>query len=522
MADHAAKDQLISRRVFSGTVANYIGQFVTLIVGFFLTPFILHQLGESNYGLWALVSSAVAYGTLLDLGIWGTVVKYVAEYRARGSVELAHSLIATTLSLYSFLGLIAVTLSLIFAPIFPRLFNVPPADQATAMWLVVLSGIQIGLSFPCSTAAAVLRGSQRFDLVNLLTVSGVLLTAGATVLVLLLGGGVLGLVTVNLVATLIMQIPAVWLVRRIAPDLHFGFRGARRSFIRTVISFSTPVFVTQLAGRFETETDQIIIGAFLPISTVTPYAIARRLSDIPYLLTSQFVKVLLPIASELHAEEDWARLRTLYLISTRLTAAIFVVIGCPAVVLAGWFLTVWVGPEYAASSVLVAILVLAGFVDISQWPAGAVLQGAGRHHPLASMSVGAAVINVALSIVLVQRVGVAGVALGTLIATSLVTLIFVMPYVLRVIGLGVGKALKDAFLPALLPAIPMTIVLLVLQQVIQAPSWPAIILVGGAGVLVYALFYLGLGANDLERETYRNLARGTFYFARARLKRSRE
>lgn len=51
------------------------------------------------------------------------------------------------------------------------------------------------------------------------------------------------------------------------------------------------------------------------------------------------------------------------------------------------------------------------------------------------MSVGAGVINVALSIILVQRVGVTGVTLGTLIATSLVTLIFVMPYVLRVIGL---------------------------------------------------------------------------------------
>ena len=90
---------------------------------------------------------------------------------------------------------------------------------------------------------------------------------------------------------------------------------------------------------------------------------------------------------------------------------------------------------------------------------------------LASMSVGAGVINVALSIILVQRVGVAGVTLGTLIATSLVTLIFVMPYVLRVIGLGIGKALKDAFLPVLLPAIPMTIVLVILQQVIQTPSW---------------------------------------------------
>src|SRR5215210_4950869 len=103
VADTAQKDAVIRRRVLSGTLANYVGQFVTLGTGFVLTPFVLHQLGASSYGLWVLAGSVVAYGSLLDLGISTAVVKYVAEYRARGETEQAHGLVATALCLYTVL-----------------------------------------------------------------------------------------------------------------------------------------------------------------------------------------------------------------------------------------------------------------------------------------------------------------------------------------------------------------------------------------------------------------------------------
>ena len=63
--EHAA----LSRRVFLSTFSNYVGQIVTIGVWFLLTPFILDRLGATQYGLWVLVASFLAYGTLLDLGV---------------------------------------------------------------------------------------------------------------------------------------------------------------------------------------------------------------------------------------------------------------------------------------------------------------------------------------------------------------------------------------------------------------------------------------------------------------------
>ena len=68
------KDSAIRRRVFIGTTSNFIGQIFVFVVSFLLTPFILNSLGATIYGLWILLGSIVAYSSVLDLGIWGTII----------------------------------------------------------------------------------------------------------------------------------------------------------------------------------------------------------------------------------------------------------------------------------------------------------------------------------------------------------------------------------------------------------------------------------------------------------------
>ena len=520
MVMDTAKDTVIRRHVLRSTASNYGAKLITLGIWFLLTPFILHQLGPSGYGLWVVVGSAVAYGALLNFGISGAVIKYVAEHRARGESKQAQSLVATALCLYSVLGLVAVAISIAIAPVLPDLFNVPPEERATATWLVRLMGMGIGISIPCAASTAVLWGLHRFDLSNLISVIGTILSAVATVAVLLLGGGVLGMVAVSIAVMLMMQGPTIWFINRIAPELRFGWRGAKRSLVRTVMSFSWPFFVMDVADRLQTKTGEIVIGAFLPISAVTPYAIARRLSEVAHILTEQFMRVLVPLASELHAENDQVRLRSVYITSTRLTLAIFLPVGCMLIILARPILTVWVGAAYADYAHLVTILTLASLIDTSQWPAGSVLQGMGRHRPLAVISVGTGLANLALSIALVRSLGLTGVALGTLFPTTVACLSLVLPYSMHVLGVSKTQVVKEVFLPALLPVIPTVIVLYLLQYAIEPSSLLSIIAVAGIGFLVYVVGYLNLGASEMERQTCRGLMLNTIRFAEACFKRT--
>ncbi len=517
----ATKDARLRRRVMVNTASNTVAQVFTLGIWFFLTPFLLQQLGASDYGLWILISSLVAYGSLLDFGIGNAITKYVAQYQAESRIEQATSLVATALWLYIALGVFAILLGAVLAPLVPILLNLPDRQAAMASGLTFLSALVLGVSLPSATTIAVLRGLHRFDLANVVGLTGMTLFTLGTIAALVLGGGVLGMVAINVPVTLITQIPAVWLIRRTAPALSFGLRGASRKLLKTVTSFSSVLFVINVAGQLQSRTDEIVIGASLPLASVTPYSIARRLSTMPQMLTEQFMKVLMPLASQLDAENDRRRLRALYLTSTRLTLAVFVPLALGVMLLAQPFITLWVGAPYAQYDYLVWILTAASFMVISQWPAGSILLGMGRHRLLAVITLISAFVNLGLSLALVHPLGLIGVALGTLIPATIENLFFVLPYALRVNGVSVRAVLTEICRPALLPAIPMAAVLYLLREVGKPASFMAIFAIGGVGLLIYAGSYALIGAGQAERELSRDMFRAAVRFTKTHLNRAR-
>src|SRR2546425_12295303 len=61
---------------------NWIALVISIGVAFFLSPFVVHRLGNVAYGLWTLVISMTAYMGLLDLGLRGAVTRFVSKHHA--------------------------------------------------------------------------------------------------------------------------------------------------------------------------------------------------------------------------------------------------------------------------------------------------------------------------------------------------------------------------------------------------------------------------------------------------------
>jgi O-antigen/teichoic acid export membrane protein len=494
-------------RLAWGTASNVASRLVMFGVWFFLTPVILHGVGASSYGLWALIGSLAAYGALLDFGVGPAVTKYVAELHARNDRAGMKTMVATAFWLYAGLGVIAVVAAVAIAPLVPRVFNIPPGQDSMAEWLTIVSGLAVAVELPTSTTYAVLRGLQEFTRINIVSSVGMLALAGTIVAVLHAGGGLIGIAVANIVLTLVVQIPMVLLIRRSLPEVGFRLRDFDRSKVRTIFAFSSAVFAIDAAAKISTKTDEIVIGAFLPVRQVAPYSFARRLASIPQLFAAQFEAVILPVASALDHESEPDRLRPLALMGTRLTLVGFLPIGCGLTVLAGPFLSAWVGPAYADDGYLVAILVGAWLIAMSVWPVSSVLQAMAKHRPLAKYAIGASVVNLGLSIALVKPLGVKGVALGTLVGTAFEVIVFVIPYAMRTIGLSLRDMLREVFVPAFAPAVPALAVLYGLREWLDPSRLVSVLAVGAVGGFVYAVVYLALCARPEEREAFRRLLR---------------
>jgi O-antigen/teichoic acid export membrane protein len=137
------------------------------------------------------------------------------------------------------------------------------------------------------------------------------------------------------------------------------------------------------------------------------------------------------------------------------------------------------------------------------------LEGAGRHRLLAASTTAAGIANLLLSIFLVQRYGLLGVALSTLIPLSAVSLFVIFPAACRRIDLSLSRALVVAVLPPIWPALLMTAFLLMARSFVADNFYSAAVQAITA-CLLYILIFLGLAISREERQLYLIQARQLF------------
>ena len=72
------------KSIKSWSSLNYVSIMLNMVVGLVYTPYMLRMLGQSEYGLYSLAASIIAYLTVLDLGFGNAIVRYTAKFEAEG------------------------------------------------------------------------------------------------------------------------------------------------------------------------------------------------------------------------------------------------------------------------------------------------------------------------------------------------------------------------------------------------------------------------------------------------------
>src|SRR5215472_158034 len=164
--------------------SSWLSLGVNILVGIFLSPFILHRLGDTAFGIWVLIFSVTGYYGLFDLGIRSSVIRYVSTYSATNDNEGLARLINTSLASYTVIGLAAMMVTLTATSFVESLFHIPPELVTTARWLLLMVGTAVALGFPTGVFGGILEGLQRFYWVNITNLVSTLLRAALIVFAL--------------------------------------------------------------------------------------------------------------------------------------------------------------------------------------------------------------------------------------------------------------------------------------------------------------------------------------------------
>src|SRR5277367_1157927 len=154
------------RQIFRNVASSWFSLGVNILIGVFLSPFIVHRLGDAAFGIWVLIFSVTGYYGLFDLGIRSSVVRFVAKYHAIDDSQNLAEVINTSLFAYSAVGAVAMLLTIAGFFYVDYLFKIPPELHSSARWVFLTVGTSVAVEFPMGVFGGALEGLQRFYLVN--------------------------------------------------------------------------------------------------------------------------------------------------------------------------------------------------------------------------------------------------------------------------------------------------------------------------------------------------------------------
>lgn len=440
-----------ARILLTGVLTNWTAFAVSVIVSFFLSPFVVHHLGNIAYGVWVLANSSIAYMALLDLGMRGAVTHFVAKHQARGEHLESSRAVSVALAFRILISLAVVVASLILAAFASKIFRIPSDMWTAAQWAIAISGFILAFSLIVGVFGGVLAALQRFDLASGLAIAQTLVGAAGTVWVLDKGYGIVALATMQLTVVLILGIATIIICLRVYPELRLGFRFLGRSILPELWRYSFYLFVIAASGQVVYYTDNLIVGAFLSAGAVTLYAIGGRFIEYLGQLGASFAQTFMPMASNLAAQNRQDQLRRLLIQGTRAALLVSLPVGGVLFFRGSTFIGLWMGQQYAQpSGRILRILLLSALALAGNRVGGNIVFGLGKHKPFALWQSCEAVANLTLSIYLVRKIGIDGVAWGTVLP-SLVSQIVLWPrYLSKLLDLTVWSYFRECWIrPAL-------------------------------------------------------------------------
>ncbi len=476
----------LKAKALKNVSSNWFGAAVTAAVGFFLSPFILHRLGDDGFGLWILIFSITGYYGLFDFGIRSSIVKYVAEFEATGDRDRLTRVVNVSIFTFGCVALALLAVTGVCSLYVGSIFRISPSFLRTARLLVLVAGSAVALGFPLSVFAGVLEGLQQFYVINLAQAVATLLRALLIVLALQHGLGLLSIAFITVTLPLLSYLAYAWRVTR-TMALQFGARYVDRATFRQIFHYSSFSFISLLAWRLRFQSDAVIIGAMLSSSAITYFSIGSKLLNYSWLPLAGLVQIFTPMASQFDATGDRERLRKLFVQGNRASALVVFPTATVLFVLGRSIIDVWVGARYESSYVILVILLIPSVLSDIQTSSRQVLYGMGRHQALAIVNVTEGVVNVILSIALIRYWGIVGDALGTAIPLMCSAVFFLPLYLCRLLGVRLKDFLKDAYLLPLALSAPLAAVLMFLQRLFHPHNYVQLAVQVAAGGLVYGL-----------------------------------
>jgi len=368
----------ISRIVARNNIFNTADFFIQIIIAAIITPYTLHKLGITLFGVWAIIGVVTSYAYLGDLGMGRALIKFIAEYDGKRDYSGMNRILNTAMTIYFFSASTIGIVLVIFRNFFVvKLFRIPPELYNVAIFVYIFTVVIFFINITFGAIDSFLQGLQRLDITQGVSSVSSIINAVGVFVVLEAGFGLKGLILKNGVVSLITILANFYFARRLFPFIRINPFLFCKEKLRQIFSFSINVELSYFARLLLDPINKILLTNFLSLNYVALYEVAMRIINLVVKFIRSALASIFPVGTKLYASEGKGRMKEFYLRSLRYLTLIAAPLFSLLLLFAVPFIKIWLGEGFRVSSATLQILALPWFISVLSIPAFLLVQSIG-------------------------------------------------------------------------------------------------------------------------------------------------
>lgn len=484
----------------AGAVLSYVSIGLNGVIGLIYTPFMLHMMGQNEYGLYSLVASIVAYLTVLDLGFANALIRYTAKYRAENKIREQYEMFGMFFVLYCGISVVALTIGIGLYLNVETLFNATMTTEELhkVQVMMLLMVFNLAFTFPMSVWGAIISAYENFVFQRIVNILRIVLNTAIMIVLLYMGYKAIAMVvllTIFNVATLCIN--AWYCIHALRIKVMFG--KFQWGFFKEVSIYSFWLFLNAIMDRIYWSTGQFVLGMFQGAAIVAVYAVAIQLETAYMSFSTAISGVFLPkVTAMVVRGNDERAISDLFIRIGRIQYIVMAFILTCFIVFGRPFIRIWAGEAYDDAYWIALLFLVPLTIPMIQNLGITILQARNQMKFRSLLYVVIAIASLFLSIPLAKSYGGIGCAVGTSAALIAGQIIGMNIYYKRSIHIDIPRFWHEIGKMSIVPLL-FVVVGLCIVRTFNVESLPVFMACAVIYSMVYFWFFYIFSMNDAEK-----------------------
>jgi len=481
---------------------------LTNIVGLVLTPFIISQLGQSEYGLYIMVGALVSGLSVLDIGIGNAVVRFTAKYRAEEDKKGEENFLATVFYIYTAISLIisiaGIVLYFNLDLLYDQTFTSEELRKTKIMFAILI--FNLALTLPGSVFGAYCSAYEQFVYPKTVKITRYIIRSLLVVGILMYGAGAISLVIVDtLMGISVVVANANYCFKKL--DIKIKLHSLQKSLIFSIFSYSIWIFVFAIVSRLQWQAGQIVLGTVDSPAVVGIFSVGVTLGTYYGAFSTAISSVFLPRATKMFVKSASGEELTDMMIKIgRISLLVLFYILIAFFLYGEQFVYLWVGSTYTdtfSEIYWIAVLIMLAYtIPLVQNFGNATLEAQNKLRFKAILYLVFAVLGAGFGYYLAQSYGAIGMICGTISGWVVVQIVMNF-YYHNVINLNIIRFFKE-LAHKILPSALVALALGYAIRYIPGEGWLNFVL----KAVLFSICYMGIiykfGTIPYEKNLFQN------------------